>query len=107
MRRNLAVTDEELQMVRKILAFHLPPGSRAYAFGSRATGVRLKPTSDLDLAVEGPDGQPTKVEYDLKHAFDESLLKWKVDVLDLSTISDRFKAIIEPDLVEIEFRSKR
>lgn len=91
----------ELGIVQEILARCLPPGSRVFAFGSRATGLRLKPWSDLDLAISAPSALDWRQLAALEEEFDESLLPWKVDVLDLSAISDTFRQIIEPDLWEL------
>ncbi len=102
MNGGLHVTAEELRIVRDILAACLPPDSRVFAFGSRATGIRLKPWSDLDLAVQGAGPMSLDQTGLLREAFDESLLPWKVDILDLATVSETFRRIIEPDLKELE-----
>ncbi len=56
---------------------------RAYVFGSRvvldaADRARLKPHSDLDLALEGPPLKPHQA-YALREAFGESDLPMRVD----------------------------
>ena len=43
---------DECEIVAAILRKHVP-GRAVWAFGSRATGKRVKRFSDLDLAVEG------------------------------------------------------
>lgn len=84
-------------IVRDVLARHLPADVAVYAYGSRAKG-RAQPMSDLDLALKGPEAIPTLAMIDLADAFDESDLPWKVDLIDWTTTSDRFRAIIAPDL---------
>ena len=102
MSHKLTVTHEELAIVRDILARHLPPGYQTFAFGSRATGVHLKPWSDLDLSFEGPEPLPFAVMGALREAFDESLLPWKVDLLDRASVSEAFGRIVDENKVALE-----
>jgi predicted nucleotidyltransferase len=98
---DLYLTREELDIVRRILSEHLPDGFRTYVFGSRATGRRLKPWSDLDLAVDGPSALSLAAAGDLAQAFDESLLAWKVDVIDLNAVSPEFRRIVDAHKVPL------
>lgn len=98
---SLHMTDGELQIVREVLSRCLPPGYRAYAFGSRATGMRLKPWSDLDLSIEGPARLSFEIEGLLRHAFDESLLAFKVDLVDRQAVSEEFGRIVDASKVPL------
>jgi predicted nucleotidyltransferase len=98
----LAITPDELAIVKAILAQALPPGYQTFAFGSRATGIRLKPWSDLDLVVEGPQTLSMTVSGQLREAFDESLLPWKVDVVDRRSVSEEFGRIVDADKVSLD-----
>jgi len=95
----LHLLPQELEIVRGILLRHIPE-KKVWAFGSRATGVRLKRFSDLDLAVEGrlTAREGTGLEQD----FDESLLPMKVDVVELDEVSAEFRARIEKDFVVVQ-----
>lgn len=93
-------------LVADILAAHLPPGAKAWVFGSRVTG-RARPYSDLDLAIDAgrrltPDEHAMLVE-----AFSESDLPYKVDVLDWHAASDRFRSIIGRQLVQFDFAHRQ
>lgn len=88
--RGLQVSPEEEAIVRAILQSHLPPGARAWVFGSRA-GRQCKPWSDLDLALEGPEPLGLDVLAALAEAFAESALPWKVDLVDLAVTSPAFR----------------
>lgn len=72
-----------------------------WAFGSRATG-HAKPYSDLDLAIitDAPLGLERLAA--LAESFSESDLPWKVEVVDWSTTSERFRRIIERDRVVLQ-----
>ena len=101
MSQEIILSAEELAIVRAILNQWLPPGYRTFVFGSRATGVRLKPWSDLDLVIEGPAPLSFEVTGQLREAFDESLLPWKVDVVDRCSVSEEFGRIVDAGKVAL------
>lgn len=88
----------DLAIVQEILRKYLPLEAKVWVFGSRATWT-TKNSSDLDLAIDA--GRPlTRAENsNLADAFDESDLPYKVDVVDMQTVSESFKNIIERDKV--------
>ncbi len=88
----LDIAPQDLAIVHDILRRHVPDRT-VWAFGSRVTG-RARRYSDLDLAVIGDDPVPPDVMLDLKEAFTESDLPWKVDVLDWATTGERFRRIV-------------
>ncbi len=92
----LELSPDEHAQVLAILGEHLPPNVKVWVFGSRAGGSP-KPWSDLDLVLDGPDVLPLSLLAALAEAFDESALPWKVDLLDYSTVSPQFRAIIDRD----------
>ena len=85
---------QELKEVRAILNRRLPAGTKAYVFGSRAGG-RAKPSSDLDLLLEGDGPLPLDVLATLADEFDISRLRWKVDIVDRSSVSPEFARIVD------------
>ena len=84
---------EDLEIVRSILTKYLPSTAKVWVFGSRATG-KAKPYSDLDLALDF--GRPiTLHEFALLNTeFENSLLPYKVDVVDLWSVDKNFVEII-------------
>lgn len=84
---------EQLAMVRAILAEHVPH-AKVWAFGSRVLGT-AKRFSDLDLAVEDAEELSLSTWGNLKHAFEESNLPISVDILDMRTVKQPFKRIVE------------
>jgi predicted nucleotidyltransferase len=85
----LALTPQHLALVRGLLRKHAPR-HRAFAFGSRviadsAARARLKPHSDLDLALEGPQLQPQQ-SFALREAFSESDLPMRVDIVEAADL---------------------
>lgn len=97
----LHISSAELGIVTGVLGKHLA-GRRVWAFGSRATGKRLKRFSDLDLAIEG---KLTWEERSLLEAdFDESPLPFKVDMVEMEKLESSFRERIESDFVEIRMK---
>jgi len=88
------------EIVQDILHRHAP-GYEVWAFGSRARG-QAKRYSDLDLAVVGAEPLPLSVRTALNEAFSESDLPWRVDVVDWTTTSPSFQAIIARDRVLLQ-----
>ncbi len=97
---NIAVTPQHLAMVVEILHTYLPPEAKIAAFGSRVTG-RNRQYSDLDLLIDA--GRPLTLSEsgDLRDAFSESDLPWKVDFIDRHSSQDYFLRLIEPDCVPL------
>jgi predicted nucleotidyltransferase len=93
----IAIEPNQWQELSAILRSHLP-GRRVWAFGSRATRRRVKRFSDLDLAVEGTKLTMREAAL-LDEAFDESRLPFKVDVVQLATLTPEFRKRIEPEMV--------
>jgi len=89
-----------LAIVRDILDEHVPD-CEVRAFGSRATWV-AKDYSDLDLAIVSDQPIKWRVLSELKNAFEESYLPFRVDVLDWHDISDNFREIIRGDCTVIK-----
>lgn len=96
----IALTEGELALVRAILQEHLPPDVKVSVFGSRAGG-RVKPFSDIDLLLEGPAPLSLSQLGTLADAFDESLLPYKVDLVDRRSVDDRFGAIVDATKVPL------
>ena len=102
MTTRIDISPEQLAIVQGILKDHLPKGTLAWAFGSRVTWT-AKPFSDLDIALEGAAPLAPDVLIDLEEAFEASDLPWKVDVIDLHTVSPEFRAIVERQRVPADW----
>lgn len=96
------ITPDQKIIVCAILRRHLPQGAQVWVFGSRAGG-KVKRFSDLDLAVDA--GRPLTVseESHIKDAFTESLLPWRVDIVDMRTVSDTFRRIVDQQKIPLEY----
>lgn len=98
----LALASHEAATVRAILVRHLPAGVEVAVFGSRAGG-KVKPASDLDLALLADGPLPLEVLAELAEAFDESSLPWKVDLVDRACVSPEFDRLIEATAIGFDY----
>jgi predicted nucleotidyltransferase len=96
------LSQAELAIVQTILRAHLPPTTRAFVFGSRATATARR-YSDLDLALEGENPLGLGVLGDVAEALSESDLPYRVDVVDLRSVDSAFRALIEPEMIALRF----
>jgi predicted nucleotidyltransferase len=96
----IAIEPSEWVSLAAILSEHLS-GRRVWAFGSRATGRLVKRYSDLDLAIEGKELTLREAAL-LEEALDESRLPFKVDVVQLATLTPEFRKRIEPEMVLVQ-----
>lgn len=95
--RQIAIEPQEWAELSAILG-HYAPGNIVWAFGSRATGRRVRRFSDLDIVVGGEE-LPFDQMAKLREALDESRLPFKVDVVQISTLTPEFRARIESEMV--------
>lgn len=96
----LDIKPADLKAVQAILRRYIPD-REVRAFGSRVAG-KVKPFSDLDLAVMGNEPVPAPILADLKDAFSESDLPFKVDVVDWAETKETFRGIIETAYVVVQ-----
>jgi type I restriction enzyme, S subunit len=98
------VSQEQWDIVRGILSRHLP-GTEVWAFGSRAKWS-AKAYSDLDLVAITDRPLPLAVSAAMAEEFGNSNLPWKVDLIDWSSISEGFRAIVARDKVVVQSKTK-
>lgn len=88
------------KIVEKILQTYIPH-REVWAFGSRITG-NAKKYSDLDLVVFGEKPLTSEEMSNLREAFDESPIPFRIDIVDNAMIDDDFKQIIQKKYVVIQ-----
>lgn len=89
----MILIDEHSKIVRSILK-RLIPGQRVLAHGSRVNGTPRE-FSDLDLVVITDIPLDFSRMGDIRDAFSESDLPFKVDISDWSTLSEAIQNNIE------------
>jgi predicted nucleotidyltransferase len=95
----LDLTDSQLEIIKNILRKHIPD-CEVRVFGSRLTN-KAKNYSDLDLVAVGQTKIDRQKMIRLKEAFEESVLPFRVEILDWHKISENFKKIIEKNYLVI------
>jgi amidophosphoribosyltransferase len=94
---SIEIAPEEAAIVRSILDARIPDRP-VWVFGSRATG-KARRRSDLDLAMGGDEPLTLRQRALLNDDFDASDLPYRVDVVDLATITPEFRKLIEPQFI--------
>jgi len=94
------ISPQNWQIVRGILQ-HYVPELEVLAFGSRAQWT-AKQFSDLDIAVIGSERLGVSLVADMREAFQESALPFKVDIVDWAATDERFRKIIEQCAVVLQ-----
>ena len=92
------LTATQRRTVLALLKRHLP-GTAAWVYGSRAKWTST-PQSDLDLVVFAKPEQQRQVG-DLREAFDESTLPFRVDLFVWDEVSDSVRRRIESERVAL------
>ena len=90
---NIDLDPGQLLEVKRILNRWVP-GIPVWVFGSRITG-KAKRFSDLDLALAAGAPVPQETLWELRDSFSESDLPFRVDVVDLASVSRDFQAAVE------------
>ena len=98
------ISPNQLEIVCNILYKYLPSNVRVWVFGSRAKWT-THDGSDLDLAVEGDHPMDRTAMINLNIAFADSDLPYTVDVVDLKTINNKFKEIINVQKIPLEINN--
>ncbi len=94
--RPIDITADERKTVLALLRRHLP-GSAAWVYGSRAKWMS-RPQSDLDLVVFATPEQQRQIG-NLREAFEESNLPFRVDLFVWDDVPESFRKQIEAEHV--------
>jgi type I restriction enzyme S subunit len=97
----LDLREDHAAILRGVLRAHLPPGARAYVFGSRVHGS-ARTYSDLDLALEWDRPLGLDIVGEIAEALSESDLPYKVDIVDLAIVDPAFRARIAADCIAFD-----
>ena len=98
----ISISETEMSTVQEILRKYAPE-SEVHVFGSRVEG-KIKPYSDLDLAfIEKVKTDPDLL-MNLREAFQESSLPFRVDLVDYNNVSPEFRRIIDRTSVPLAYK---
>ena len=102
--RPIDITTDQRKTVLALLATHLP-NTTAWVYGSRVKWT-ARPESDLDLVVFARLEQAGRVS-DLREAFEESDLPFRVDLFVWDEVPEQFRKQIEVEHVVLVEREKQ
>ena len=94
------ISPENWRIVRDILQRYVPD-REVWAFGSRAKWT-AKEFSDLDIAIIGDKPLSIALTADMREAFQESALPFKVDIVDWANITPSFRQVIQAAKIQIQ-----
>ena len=95
---SIDITTEDLKTVLALLQRHLPD-TAAWVYGSRVKWTS-RPQSDLDLVVFAAPEQRRQVG-DLREAFEESNLPFRVDLFVWDEVPESIQKVIQNDHVAV------
>ena len=98
------ITDDQRKVVYELIERHLP-NTTTWVYGSRAKWT-ARPQSDLDMVVFATPEQNSQV-FDLREAFEESNLPFRVDLFVWDDMPERFRKRIEAEHVVLVEREER
>lgn len=96
----IAIEKEQLEIVKEILKKYVP-NAEIRIFGSRYKNTN-KEYSDIDIAIVQKEKISIELYSKLREAFEESNLKYRVDLVDWNAITEEFKKIIEEGYYKLE-----
>ena len=98
------LNSEQFEIVANILRQFIP-NKQIMAFGSRVKGT-TKEFADLDLCVAGEQPLSYIELINLKEAFSNSDLPFRVDIVDWTKITQEFKDIIMQDVEVFKYNDR-
>ena len=98
------ITADQYKTILSLLERHLP-NTAAWVYGSRVKWTS-RPQSDLDLVVFATPEQNHHVS-DLREAFEESNLPFRVDLFVWDAVPEKFRKHIKRDHVALAVKDKR
>ena len=96
---NLDLENEYIEFIKKTI-HSIFSDVEIFIFGSRTQGQSYK-YSDVDIAIKGCHELDIDKLLTLKSIFHNSTFPYKVDIVDFSTIDNKFKSIIQNDIIKI------
>ena len=95
----LTLTASELALIQQLLKDHIP-NTTVWAYGSRVNG-NARPSSDLDLVAFVDPEQPLAIA-NLREAFEESNLPFRMDLFTWDQIPEAFRDTISARYVVVQ-----
>jgi predicted nucleotidyltransferase len=72
---------------------------KVFLFGSRAVG-NVSKFSDLDIGIMGTKPLDPRTIFEIEHELEESLVPYKVDIVDFFNVDEAFKKMALKKIIE-------
>lgn len=93
--------EESLDLIRDTIYKHLPREEyKAFVYGSRADGTAQK-WSDIDIGIKGEKQVPGSLMETVREELEKSDIPYKVEVVDFTKVSDKFRKFALEEVVEL------
>ena len=102
--RDIDITSSQREEIVRLLGRYLP-NTEVWVYGSRVS-FTARPYSDLDMVVFASEEQVNSV-FELKEAFEESSLPFRVDLFVWDNLPDRFHDNIKKNYLVLQKNIKR
>ena len=80
-----------LDITKNIVLQHIANNNfKVFLFGSRACGNEKK-MSDIDIGILGNEKFPLQLKFEIQEAIEESIVPFKVDIIDFFNVDGNFK----------------
>ena len=91
-----------IAITRQIVLKHIDTSQyRVFLFGSRACG-NFRHNSDIDVGIWGKERIPLTAKLAIEEELEESIVPYKVDIVDFSLVDETFKKFALEKIVEWE-----
>ena len=89
-----------LDITKNIVLQHIANNNfKVFLFGSRACGNEKK-MSDIDIGILGNEKFPLQLKFEIQEAIEESIVPFKVDIIDFFNVDGNFKEEALKKIVE-------
>ena len=89
-----------LDITKNIVLQHIANNNfKVFLFGSRACGNEKK-MSDIDIGILGNEKFPLQLKFKIQEAIEESIVPFKVDIIDFFNVDGNFKEEALKKIVE-------
>ena len=89
-----------LTIAKNIVLKHIDVQNyKVFIFGSRAVG-NVSKFSDLDIGVIGTKPLDPRTIFEMEHELEESLVPYKVDIVDFFNVDEAFKKMALKKIIE-------
>lgn len=97
------MNSKDLLTIKKIVNKYIDPNIYSvFVFGSQATGNTTR-SSDLDIAIEGPNLDST-IYFNILSEFEESDLPYTTDLVELNKVSKSFKKKAKSKTIPVNYK---